>query len=404
MENSKPILLIVDDEEGPKASVKIIFQDAYQVLQASNGESALQLVRENSIDVAILDIMMAGMSGTELLGKIKEFDPAIEVVMLTAYETLQSARQSLRYDAFDYLNKPFDVSTIREVVGKAYGKRRNTIVRQSAFAELERLRQEFQDQSLKEQMARAKGEIYAHILHDINNPLTVISFYIDSIVQSLSGAESLQGEHLHAVRQEMDAVTAQSRRCFEISKRYLGYLHSREGEKHDASVNQTLEDIRVLLKKHPSMKDNTLQVDFLPGDARAAVHSIDLLQILLNLTANALQSTGEIHRVRIGARFPAGDPGPDALKQDANSRFSAGTDLSALSPMIAIQVEDDGPGIDARTLEKIFDTPVTTKAAGEGTGLGLTIVKRLVHSAGGGVHVRTGTNGTNFTVYLPAKR
>jgi len=62
--------------------------------------------------------------------------------MLTAYETLQTARQAVRYGASDYLNKPFDVSTIREAVSNAYKKRQYSIARQSASAELQHIRQE----------------------------------------------------------------------------------------------------------------------------------------------------------------------------------------------------------------------------------------------------------------------
>jgi two-component system sensor histidine kinase/response regulator len=115
----KRTLLIVDDEEGPRQSLRIVFKDEYNILLADNGSKALELVRQQPIDAAVLDIRMSGMSGVELLGKIKEISPAIEIIMLTAYETIETARQALRYGACDYLTKPFDLATMRAAVANA---------------------------------------------------------------------------------------------------------------------------------------------------------------------------------------------------------------------------------------------------------------------------------------------
>src|SRR2546422_7274227 len=90
--NPKRTLLIVDDEEGPRQSLRIVFKDDYNILLADTGNKAVELAKQQAVDAAVLDIRMSGMSGVELLGKLKEIDPAIEVIMLTAYETIETAR------------------------------------------------------------------------------------------------------------------------------------------------------------------------------------------------------------------------------------------------------------------------------------------------------------------------
>src|SRR6185503_258146 len=119
----KPTLLVVDDEEGPRTSLRVVFKDEYNVLLASEGLAGIELAKKHPIDVAVLDIRMGGMSGIELLEKLKEVDPAIEVVMMTAFETADTIRQALRLRACDYINKPFDLSTMREAVAKAMKRR-----------------------------------------------------------------------------------------------------------------------------------------------------------------------------------------------------------------------------------------------------------------------------------------
>src|SRR5215472_18812198 len=83
----RPTLLIVDDEDGPRQSLRVIFKDDYEILMASDGPTAIELAQKHKIDVAVLDIRMSGMSGIEVLERLKYVSPSIEVVMMTAFET-----------------------------------------------------------------------------------------------------------------------------------------------------------------------------------------------------------------------------------------------------------------------------------------------------------------------------
>src|SRR5262245_36011641 len=82
---SRPTLLIVDDEEGPRLSLTVIFGDEFNILMAEDGPSAIDLARRYPIDVAVLDIRMAGMSGIEVLERLRYLDPNTEAVMMTAF-------------------------------------------------------------------------------------------------------------------------------------------------------------------------------------------------------------------------------------------------------------------------------------------------------------------------------
>src|SRR5450759_2677416 len=116
-------LLVVDDEEGPRQSLKVIFKDDYEILMAGDGATAIEIAQKNRIDVAVLDIRMFGMSGIEVLERLKYVDPAIEVVMMTAFETTDTMRQALRLRAADYINKPFDIAAMRAAVANAMQRR-----------------------------------------------------------------------------------------------------------------------------------------------------------------------------------------------------------------------------------------------------------------------------------------
>src|SRR5437764_3904018 len=194
--NPKRTLLIVDDEEGPRQSLRIVFKDDYTILLAESGSKAIELVRQHPVDAAVLDIRMSGMSGVELLGKLKEIDPTIEVIMLTAYETIETARQALRLGACDYLTKPFDISTMRAAIASAMDHHLLSEEIRANNEPLRELQGELRNQKIQSEIVRSKREIYASIIHDINGPLTIISGFIEIINQHIASDTTLDwGNH-----------------------------------------------------------------------------------------------------------------------------------------------------------------------------------------------------------------
>ncbi|MGD1087139.1 MAG: response regulator [Verrucomicrobiota bacterium] len=116
-------LLVVDDEEGVRESMRVIFEDEYDLFMAEDGVTAIKLAQENDIDVVVTNIHMPGMSGIELLKPLKYRRPDIEVIMMTGMDTTDTRRMALRLGACDFINKPFDATTIRAAVSKAMQRR-----------------------------------------------------------------------------------------------------------------------------------------------------------------------------------------------------------------------------------------------------------------------------------------
>lgn len=402
----RPTLLICDDEEGPRQSLRIVFKNEYRVLVASSGQEALTIAESEKVDIAILDILMQGMSGVEVLRELKQLDPAIEVIMLTAYETLETARQSLRFGACDYLNKPFDIPTMRAAVRKALERRQSSLATQSSTTKLETLQVELADHRLREEMARTRGEIYASVLHDLNSPLTVISGFVELINRSMVNTASVEGEQLENLKGDLRHVHGEVARCFEISRRYLSFLHARKVENTYVGVRQMLADLRDLLLRHPSAKGHQLLIHDLQPDVVATINGTDFLQILLNLTINALQATDAPHRVEIQPRRLDHPLPLDQIVESEYERLANREGFDNRPPLVAISIHDNGPGIAPEFVRKMFREKFTTKPPDRGTGLGLSIVARLVAEANAAVHVRTGIKGegSTFTVILKVQK
>ncbi len=113
-------ILIVDDEEDTlEACSHILGKLGIHVQTANNATQALRLIRENSFDIVIADIKMPGMDGIELLKNLKKIDPLTRVIMITGYATIESAVESMKAGAFDYISKPFTTDQLRAAVKRA---------------------------------------------------------------------------------------------------------------------------------------------------------------------------------------------------------------------------------------------------------------------------------------------
>ena len=113
-------VLVVDDEAGMRHSLQRLLQSGcYEVSLARSGEKALALVKETLFDVAVMDIQMPGLSGLDTLSRLREIDPKLPVVLITAYGTSEAAMQAIELGAYDYFLKPFDVSEFKEVIDRA---------------------------------------------------------------------------------------------------------------------------------------------------------------------------------------------------------------------------------------------------------------------------------------------
>jgi two-component system, sensor histidine kinase and response regulator len=397
-------LLIVDDEDGPRQSLRVIFKDDYDLLMAEDGPMAIELAQKHEVDVAVLDIRMAGMSGIEVLERLKYVKPEMEAIMMTAFETTDTIRQALRLRACDYINKPFDIATIRAAVGQAMQRRFLESEINSSAEKVQELLAELQNQRIEEQIAKTRGDIYASIIHDINGPLTVISGFVHVLHQRLNRDAHMEMEDLEFVKDRLRIIARQVSNCIEISRRYLGFLRRQSDEPMASrvSVNQLLHDLDQLVRVHPSRLENDFDITPLIEDITLKINGTDLIQILLNLAVNAFQCAPLPHRVEIGGEVLHQPLDLRQFKDGPNDRLLNIEGLDNTAPLVAFAVCDNGPGIPSELLPKIFQPYFTTKSPRHGTGLGLNIVQRLIKEGNGALHVHTQVGaGTIFKVYLP---
>ncbi len=139
--SSDATLLVVDDDESNLTSIRKIFErEGYRVLTAPEGQRALELCRQHVVDVALSDLMMPGMSGIDLVKALQTVSPDVEVVMMTAYGTIEKAVSAMRAGAYDFVEKPLKRMHIVKTVRKAVERRSLVAENKSLKKELSALR------------------------------------------------------------------------------------------------------------------------------------------------------------------------------------------------------------------------------------------------------------------------
>jgi DNA-binding NtrC family response regulator len=112
-------VLVVDDEVGARESLKMILKNDYEVFSAKNAEEALLQIKEHSPDVILLDIILPDLDGLKVLERIKQNDPDMVVIMITATKTVKTAVEAMKLGAYDYVTKPFDIDELRLIISRS---------------------------------------------------------------------------------------------------------------------------------------------------------------------------------------------------------------------------------------------------------------------------------------------
>jgi len=129
-------ILVVDDEKNYLVVLEALLEDeGYEVLAASSGQAALEIIRSRHVDTVLTDIKMPGMSGIELLEEVKSFDPDLPVILMTAFAEVDQAVSAMKRGALDHIQKPFDNREIKRAVER--GVERRSLIRNIRFLETE---------------------------------------------------------------------------------------------------------------------------------------------------------------------------------------------------------------------------------------------------------------------------
>lgn len=361
----KPLVLIVDDEYGPRESIAFSLSSDFAVEAVDRAKHALVRVGQNAFDAILLDIRMPEMDGIRALEEIRKIDPLVGVIILTGYGTLQTAQQAMVYGANQYLRKPPDVFELQQAVRKQVLDTRQRRAHAAAIVAAQelgaRLKQELDESRPKIWQAKAAAEL----VHDLVNPLTVVVGYSSLLASQLASRGASQSISLgERAADYLDTISQAAEYC-----RYLA-----ENWRRMTNVSATFERVDLSALAKGTVKvvfgdSSAIHVDA-DGEAYVNASKYEVMRVLQNIIKNGIEAGACTIRV---------------LVRDVQERG------------VELVICDDGPGMNAEQKASALEGGRSTKEYGSGLGLGIC---RHIVSAHGGSFDLSSTPGTGTTVRI----
>lgn len=415
-------ILAVDDSRTYREHVAQALRDeGYDVVLASSGEQALELLAVQAVDCVLLDLVMPGIGGKETCIRIKatpEFRD-LPVVLLTALEDRESMIEGLAMGADDYIEKSAELAVLKARVRAQLRRRqfeeetrrvREQLLRSEIEAsqarssralaetrallvqELEHKNRELsaalrdlratQGQLVHSAKMASLGELVAGVAHEINNPLAFVISHLETARKNLQlvamevtpALSASGGERWTRAIARLDELPLGLERIRDLVVKLRTFSRLDEGERKRVSIRESVESLLTILS-HRTRDRIVVETRFGTPDMVDCYPSL-LTQAVMNLVSNAI----------------------DAIEGTGTITIQSGAD----GPNYMIAVADTGSGISDNVRDRIFDPFFTTKPVGQGTGLGLSITDSIVRRHGGSLSLTPASpTGTVATIRIP---
>ncbi|MFC2250673.1 response regulator [Labrys portucalensis] len=368
------VLIVDDDVDFASSLAGLLSLEGYHTPIAHDPAAALDMLGRERIAVALVDVRLGLSDGVDLVRALRQRNPDLVCVMVTAYASIETAVEALKAGAYDYLSKPFYTEELLALLDRCF-ERIRLVEEKSRIAE--RLRQT--------QRLEAMGQLASGIAHDFNNILAVLYSNLRWLQERLEGQPDL----CELVVDALDATRSGS----ELASRLLSFGARRMDETVIVYLGRELPPLmRVLVRTLGDKVTVVLEVteDLHPVE----IPTGQLESSLLNLALNARDAMPEGGRLVFAAR--------NLMVTAEDARVASGLLPGAY---VLLSVTDTGKGMPLAVRRRALEPLFSTKPSGEGNGLGLAMVDAFVRQAGGRLGIVSAPGeGTTINLYLPRAR
>ena len=362
---SKQTVLIVDDVSD-NVDILVELLHRYDLVTALDGQTALQVMEEEHIDLVLLDIMMPDMDGFEVCEKIKEQPQfaQIPIIFLSAKSSSEDIQKGFALGAVDYVSKPFNATELLARV--------QTHLKLRAYEQdlQEQVAQEVEKNKLKEQTiyAQAKqaalGEQLTHIAHQWKQPLSSLSSLNILQLTKLQNDIAISKEEQLATFDKIDTLVSFMAQTIDTFKDFYTASQSNSNFLMQDVLEKVLKIVSATLEYHNVVFEIDVQEEMM-----CEAEEREVMQAIFSIINNAVK----IFHLRKIAR--------PVLFFTITKEY--------------LHIADNGGGIDEEVLETLFEPFVSATA---GTGVGLFIAKEMIEKNGGIISAQNSANGAKFTI------
>jgi len=380
-----PKALIADDEPDMLRFLKSQLAQQFEVLEAVDGQQAIEKATQFLPDIILLDMMMPEKDGMQACRELRErtSTQSIPIIMLTARADEETKLTALGAGASDFLPKPFSTTElhvrIKNLVESHQYQSKLSKQNMALESTIEQLK-ETESQLVQTEKLASLGRMSAGIIHEINNPL---NFATTGLYTLRNKGKYLAPEQQAEYAEVLKDVEEGIKRVKTIVSDLRMFTHPETESRDQVEVAEVVGSALRFLANE--WKDRVVIEQKLDPRQTVWANKNKMIHVFTNLLQNSLDALRS-------KNFSDGEKPTITIE---------GTVADGRS---TVRVRDNGPGIDQRHLDKIYDPFFTTKDVGEGMGLGLSICYRIVQECDGRISVKTETGKyCEFTLEFPAK-
>jgi len=368
--DSRPMVLIADDEPDMRRFLHSQLEEDYEIMEAVDGLMATEKAEQFLPDIILLDLMMPHKDGLQVCKELREIPSTagIPIILLTARADEEAKFDALQIGANDFLAKPFSSielqARVKNLIERNHYQRRVTKQNKDLTAAIEQIK-ETEMQLVQSEKLSSLGRLSAGIIHEINNPL---NFTMTALFTLRNKAKHFPAEMRPEYEEILNDIEEGLKRVRNIVSDLRTFTHPGGGP---GELVDTAESISAALRfLSGEWKDRVTIEQKIPSGHVVWANRNKLIHVLINLLQNSMDALQD-------KKFAPGETPAVTI---------SGHVKGARSHLV---IRDNGPGIDPRLVDKIFDPFFTTKEIGKGMGLGLSICYRIVHGYGGNMTVQS---------------
>ena len=376
---SKAKILIIDDDYGPRESLRILLKYDYDVIVASSVADGLEQLKANDVDTIILDNRMPGRTGMEALGDIRQINTIVSIIMLTGYGTLETACEAFRNQATDFMTKPPDTDAMLDAVAKNVALTRGKRTRATVSKELSELNLSLTAELVETRPLAQLGQRSDEIIHDMGNPLTILTCCVELLQSKVDEMRPEEGTQWIEALGYIQMIKKSVQNCCSLADTWRQLRDNISADRETVLARAFVAEAVESLQPMSAISDVPLETEFdsIGEQVALEIAPTQMRRVVHNLMINAMQASL-----------------PGQGKVTVRARVNGRT--------FELAVIDHGVGIPADRLAVVFEPYYTTKE--NGTGLGLAISKRIVEEHSGTLTAESEIEGgSTFTVRLPFK-
>ena len=355
-------ILVIDDEEVVLDScTQVLAGGDCQVLTAGNGAEGLKRLEESQPDLIFLDLKMPGLSGLEVLERIRAKHPRKVVIVITGYATVSSAVEAMKRGAFDFLPKPFTPEELRLIAKR--GLEHNRLLQQTI--------------ALRREKEMLRENFSAIVSHELKSPLGALQQNLYGLVAELEDKLSAeQQERFGRLRTRLDDLLKLIHSWLRV---FTVDINKLKETFQPVAIAEVVTKAVEAVQPHATRKAIDIQSSVAAPLPRIQGDEGSLTEVVVNLLNNAVKYSFPNGKIRVRA--------------------------AAQGPQVLVAVTDTGVGIAKEDLPHLFQDFARGHSQPEGVsgcGLGLAISRRIVEVHGGSIAVESEPGkGSTFTVCLP---